>query len=166
MWSTRQNRLASSVGLEKPTSISSNNEGEVFVLSKKPRSVSKLGDRWGRVIPVLLPAAGEHLASIRTDIFKYYICSRKSLARWVGGIGRESMASKMKYTPAAWLARELSSSRYGKLHGGGQRSRSRISVECECRGTDVASTHDLPPQSSAFHPLYQGIWLQQACEPW
>lgn len=43
---------------------------------------------------MLLPRAGEHLARIRTDMLKYHIWSRKSLARWVGGIGRESIASK------------------------------------------------------------------------
>jgi hypothetical protein len=48
----------------------------------------------GWVISVLLPGAGEHLARIRTNIFKYHVCSRKSLARWMGGIGRESGTSK------------------------------------------------------------------------
>jgi hypothetical protein len=62
---------------------------------------------------VLLPAAGEHLASIRTDIFKYHICSRKSLTRWVGGIRREGMASKkiaeiaLEHTPKAGVERFL-----------------------------------------------------------
>ena len=40
------------------------------------------------VILVLFPRAGEHLTCIRTDMLKYHICSRKSLARWVGDIGR------------------------------------------------------------------------------
>lgn len=64
-------------------------------------------------MPVLLPRAGEHLARIRTDILKYHICSRKSLARWVGGIGRESMASKksaetaLEHAPKADVERFL-----------------------------------------------------------
>lgn len=43
---------------------------------------------------MLLLRAREHLTCIRTNILKYYICSRKSLAHWVGGIRRESIASK------------------------------------------------------------------------
>lgn len=53
------------------------------------------------------------MASIRTDIFKYHICSRKSLAGWMGGIGGESMASKqiaqtaLEHTPKADIERSL-----------------------------------------------------------
>jgi len=41
------------------------------------------------IIPMLLPDAGEHLARIRTNKLNNLIhhkCSRRSLARWVGGI--------------------------------------------------------------------------------
>jgi hypothetical protein len=77
---------------------------------------------------VPFPAAREHLARTRTDMLKYHICSRKSLARWMGGIGRESIAlekiaeTALEHAPkanverclflmdelytAAWLARK------------------------------------------------------------
>jgi hypothetical protein len=65
------------------------------------------------VIPVLPPGAGEHLARIRTHVFKYHVCSRKSLASWMGGIGRESLASKkttgtaLEHAPKADVERSL-----------------------------------------------------------
>lgn len=43
---------------------------------------------------VLLSSSRERLICARTDILKYYICSRKLLTYWVSGIGREDMASK------------------------------------------------------------------------
>ena len=53
------------------------------------------------VILVLLPGVGEHLTRIKTNVFKYHLCSRKSLGRWMCGMGRERMASK-KFAETAW----------------------------------------------------------------
>jgi len=58
-------------------------------------------------------ALREHLACIKNNIFKYYICSRKSLGRWIYGIGRERIVSKkiaemaLEYTPNADIERFL-----------------------------------------------------------
>jgi hypothetical protein len=66
-----------------------------------------------RVIPVLFSGAKEHLPRIRTNIFKYHVCSRELLVRWIGGIGRGSMASKkiaeaaLKHAPKPDVERSL-----------------------------------------------------------
>ncbi len=65
------------------------------------------------IIPVLLPGVREHLTRIKTNVFKYHVCSRKSLSRWMCGIGRERMASKkiaetaLEYAPNADIERFL-----------------------------------------------------------
>jgi hypothetical protein len=62
---------------------------------------------------VLLPGTGEHLARIRTHVFKYHVYTRKSLASWMGGIRRESLASKktaktaLGHAPKADIERSL-----------------------------------------------------------